>query len=164
MAKSKVLRTKEKKNYEEHLSSSNTSANLVSVVMWLAPFLFSYMNNLLYYLALIGLILVIVLEKKSEMVRLNAAKSFIVNLLFTLIAWFISAVVITILMDYLYSNALINDQFLATTIGTIELTTSILYIAYLVILIYSVIWAIQWKKTNLSFIDSLANKLIGNKK
>jgi|GEM_PF-6680259 len=163
MAK-KEIRAKKNKKYNEHLASSNTSANLVSVAMWLIPFIFSYMTNLLYYVALIGLVLVIVFEKKSEMVRFNAAKALVVNGLFTLFVWLISAVVITVLVDYLYSNALINDQFLSTVIGAIEFSTSVLYIAYLAILIYSVTFAIQWKKTNLSFIDSLAERLIGNKK
>lgn len=152
------------KYYNTHLSSCNTSANFVSVIMWLVPFLLSYINNLLYYFSLGGLVLVIVFEKRSEMVRLNAAKSFIVNILFTIIAWTISAVVITILLDYLYLNALINDYFLSATIGAIEFSTSILYIAYLGLFIYSVIWAIQWKKTNLFFIDRLASKLIRNKR
>ena len=160
----KIIRAKENKLYSKHLSSSNTSANLVSVVMWLAPFIFSYTTNLLYYLALIGLILVIIFEKKSEMVRLNAAKAFVVNGLFTLFVWIISAVVITILMDSLYSNGLINDQFLSAAIGAIEFSTSVLYISYLVILVYSVAFAMQWRKTNLSFIDSLAKKLTRSKR
>lgn len=146
------------RKYEEHKSSIlGMNANLVSLLIYLLPFLINfifYNSDLSYFSWLIALI-VIFIEKDSKLVKFHAWQSLLMNLFYGFVGAIVTVVGVT---GSVYSVVVGNAGGLATSMIVI-IIVGIISIIIAILQIIAAVKAYGWVSYRLPIVGNWASKL-----